>query len=215
MRVTFHDFEFDTATRLLARRGAPIALTPKAAALLDTLIAAAPSPVTKEKIYDVLWKDTFVEGGNLHNLVSELRAALGDGQRDVIRTVHRVGYAFSAPLARLQATAPRLHIGNDVLELASGDNIIGRERLGTPDVSRRHARIHVGSAAITIEDLESKNGTFVRGERIERRTELHDGDEIVFGRTRATLRVVDAGARTVTAGGPAPISGSRGSARGR
>ena len=201
MKVTFGDFAFDTSARILTRRGAGVALTPKAAALLDALIAAAPDAVTKEKLYDLLWGGTFVESGNLHNLISEVRGAIGDNDHAVIRTVHRVGYAFASPLVREQSAAPRLHIGNDVIELAPGENIIGRERLGTPDVSRQHARLTVSGNSVSIEDLGSKNGTFVEGQKIEKKTSLRDGDEIVFGRTRATLRVVDATAATVTATG--------------
>src|SRR5215203_5015670 len=100
MRVTFADYAFDTTSRALVRRGAPVALTPKAAALLGALIAAAPDPMTKEKLYDILWAGTFVESGNLHNLISELRAAIGDEHHKIIRTVHRVGYAFAAAIVR-------------------------------------------------------------------------------------------------------------------
>jgi DNA-binding winged helix-turn-helix (wHTH) protein len=107
MKVTFGDFAFDTSAKVLARRGTAVALTPKAASLLDALIAAAPDAVTKEKLYDLLWASTFVESGNLHNLISEVRGAIGDDDHNVIRTVHRVGYAFAAPLTRLQSAAPR------------------------------------------------------------------------------------------------------------
>jgi DNA-binding winged helix-turn-helix (wHTH) protein len=201
MRATFNGFTFDPHRRQLTRGGGEVALTPKAFALLEALINAAPDAVSKEKLYDLLWGETFVESGNLHNLVSEVRAAIGDEDHAIIRTVHRIGYAFAAPLVREQSSSPRLHIGNDVIDLAPGDTIIGRERLGTPDVSRQHARITVAGSEISIEDLGSKNGTFVDGKSIKRRTVIRDGSEIIFGRTRATLRVVDAGAPTVTATG--------------
>lgn len=207
MRVRFNDFLFDGKQRQLSRGGVATALTPKAFTLLDALIDAAPDPLSKDDLYELLWPRTVVESGNLHNLISEVRTALDDADHEVIRTVHRVGYAFAAPLVHDPSASSRLHIGNDVIELEPGENIIGRERLGTPDVSRQHARITVSGSEITIEDLASKNGTFVGGQRIGRRTPLHDGDEIVFGRTRARLRVIDAVAPTVTAG---PLSGSRG-----
>ena len=199
MRVTFNGFMFDSHRRTLSRGATPIAITPKAFALLDALLAAAPNAVSKDEIYNLLWPGVFVETGNLHNLISELRGALGDDAHEVIRTVHRIGYAFTAPFEREESTAPRLLIGDDVIELAEGETIIGRERLGTPDSSRRHARIVVDGPVVTVEDLGSKNGTFVRGDRIDARVQVRDGDEIVFGRTRATLRIVDTSAATVTA----------------
>src|SRR5579859_21434 len=194
MRYRFGDFEFDS--QRLTRRGAAVGLTPKASALLETLLAAAPSPVSKEAIYERLWRGVVVEDGNLHNLVSELRAALGDRNRDVIATVHRRGYAFVAPLQRTRTT--RLEIGDELIDLTEGQNIIGRELAGTPDASRYHARIDIEGAGISIEDLASKNGTFVNGERIRERVALKDGDQIVFGRTRAIVRVIDASAPTLT-----------------
>ncbi|HLJ75431.1 MAG TPA: FHA domain-containing protein [Thermoanaerobaculia bacterium] len=194
MRYRFGDFEFDSYR--LTRRGALAGLTPKAAALLETLLIAAPSAVSKEAIYERLWRDVVVEDGNLHNLISELRAVLGDDDHQIIATVHRKGYAFVAPLERTRTT--RLEIGDESIDLTDGQNIIGRDLVGTPDVSRYHARIDIDGSHISIEDLASKNGTFVNGERIHDRVALKDGDQIVFGRTRAVVRVVDASAPTVT-----------------
>ena len=201
MRIRFDDFEFDN--RRLSRRGSAVALTPKAAQLLDALIAAAPAPVAKEELYDRLWHGVVVEQGNLHNLISELRTALGDDDHTTIVTVHRTGYTFAA---RIVTVGPRLEIGDNSIGLSEGENVIGRELLGTPDASRHHARIDVDGAQISIEDLNSKNGTFVNGKRIEKQTMLQDGDQIVFGRTPALVRMVDANAPTMTA---APITENR------
>jgi DNA-binding winged helix-turn-helix (wHTH) protein len=198
MRVVFADFEFDSSARYLTRRGAAVGLTPKAAVLLDALIAAAPAPVSKEALYERLWQGVVVEQGNLHNLISELRTALGDDDHAIITTAHRKGYAFAAPLTRQASRGPRLEIGDESIALDEGENIIGREALGTPDVSRHHARIDVDGDRISIEDLGSKNGTFVNGERIGDRMMLKDGDQIVFGRTRAIVRMIDIATPTIT-----------------
>jgi pSer/pThr/pTyr-binding forkhead associated (FHA) protein/S1-C subfamily serine protease len=50
-------------------------------------------------------------------------------------------------------------------------------------VSSRHAEIHSvkGGGRVTIQDVGSRNGTFLNGRRIEGETELHDGDEIELG----------------------------------
>ena len=42
----------------------------------------------------------------------------------------------------------------------------------------------------TLEDLGSKNGTFLRGRRISSPRPLSDGDEILLGRVRMTFRVL-------------------------
>ena len=54
----------------------------------------------------------------------------------------------------------------------------------TTRVSRQHARITVAEGRATLEDLGSKNGTFVGDRRIETPIELHDGDEIGVGPLR-------------------------------
>lgn len=48
-------------------------------------------------------------------------------------------------------------------------------------VSRRHAMFRVGSSGTTVEDLQSSNGTWVNGVRIERPTQLSPGDKIEVG----------------------------------
>lgn len=45
-------------------------------------------------------------------------------------------------------------------------------------VSRHHARIHREDEGYVVQDLSSKNGTFVNGRRIAAPTPLADGDEI-------------------------------------
>ena len=199
MRCTFAEFEFDSRARHLTKRGAIVSLTPKAALLLEALIASAPVPVSKDTLYEHLWRGVAVEPGNLHNLISELRAALGDDDHAIIATVHRKGYAFTASLTR--ETPARLEVGGELLPLESGQNVIGRELLGTPDVSRHHARIDVDGRGVSVVDLDSKNGTFVNGVRVRRRVVLKEGDQIVFGRTRAVVRMIDAASPTITVTG--------------
>jgi pSer/pThr/pTyr-binding forkhead associated (FHA) protein len=48
-------------------------------------------------------------------------------------------------------------------------------------VSRRHALIRVTGDRAEIEDLGSRNGTYVGGRRITGRVTLGDGDEIAIG----------------------------------
>src|SRR3954471_11430845 len=67
-----------------------------------------------------------------------------------------------------------------------GDSImVGRDRtcsvvLAHPAVSRRHARITMSGASLTLEDLKSANGTYVNNTRIDRAV-LKPGDVVRFG----------------------------------
>jgi predicted component of type VI protein secretion system len=49
------------------------------------------------------------------------------------------------------------------------------------EVSRRHCAVIVGPADVWVEDLGSRNGTFVNGDRIEAKTKVSDGDMIRVG----------------------------------
>lgn len=59
-------------------------------------------------------------------------------------------------------------------------------------VSRLHATIIYEDETLYIEDLGSTNGTRINGYQLtpNRRYRLRDGDELEFGRVRATLRLV-------------------------
>jgi Domain of unknown function (DUF4388)/Inner membrane component of T3SS, cytoplasmic domain len=54
-------------------------------------------------------------------------------------------------------------------------------------VSRKHAKISTHGGKVMIEDLASRNGTFVNGARI-RSTELKEGDQIIIG--SSTMKVL-------------------------
>ena len=78
---------------------------------------------------------------------------------------------------------PRL---GTVYQLKRGRNILGRApdaevQITLDGVSRQHARILVEEKACFIEDLGSTNGTHIRGDRIDGRVELQDGDRINLG----------------------------------
>jgi len=60
-----------------------------------------------------------------------------------------------------------------------------------PSVSRKHAVIDVDAGWPMVHDLESTNGTFVNGERIETRR-LSPGDLVAFGKTELRLEVAGA-----------------------
>jgi two-component system, cell cycle response regulator len=72
----------------------------------------------------------------------------------------------------------RLEQPETVLGRSAGANI----RLQDDGVSRKHVKITQAGGEVWVEDLESANGTFINGQRIERR-ELRDGDKIQMGST--------------------------------
>ena len=87
--------------------------------------------------------------------------------------------------------------------LVPGENILGREsdgggiRIDSPTVSRRHARISVSASSASLEDLDSKNGTYLRGEPVTTAVALKDRDEIRIGAIVLRFRMAS-GSRTAT-----------------
>ncbi|MEI6425052.1 MAG: AAA family ATPase [Lentisphaerota bacterium] len=75
---------------------------------------------------------------------------------------------------------------SSVIKLASGEFIIGRDPtcnlpLDSGDVSRRHSRIIVDGGHVSIEDMDSSNGTFVNSSPIDGRYELKHMDVVQIG----------------------------------
>jgi DNA-binding winged helix-turn-helix (wHTH) protein len=207
VQLVFGDCAIDSERRLLTRGGRTVALTPKAFELLLLLMERRPNAVSKREIYDGLWPDVVVEPGGLDALISRLRAALGDDARAprYVRTVYGFGYAFDVSEEAIEESEVRLVMsdGSRSVRLQAGPNLIGRGRevvlsVDSGSVSRQHARIDVGAEAVTIEDLGSKNGTFVNGQRIAALTMLNDGDEISVGPARMTFRRTSLRASTAT-----------------
>jgi DNA-binding winged helix-turn-helix (wHTH) protein len=213
MRLVFGECEFDSGRRVLLRHGSERPLSPKAFQLLELLLDRRPEAVAKTELLERLWPDTFVTDASLHNVVAEIRAALGDAPRAAryIRTVPRYGYAFhgearrlaSADVSRPAGVGPRLLSGEHEWLLAEGSNLIGRDRdcairIDSATLSRHHARIVVLNGDATVEDLDSKNGTQVNGRRVSQPVPLEDGDELQVGSATMVYRTLEALPSTVT-----------------
>jgi pSer/pThr/pTyr-binding forkhead associated (FHA) protein len=77
--------------------------------------------------------------------------------------------------------------------LDEGENVLGRDdglavTLRWSGVSRRHARIVVTGGRAVLEDLGSKNGTFLRDRRLTQPASLADGDAFRLGRLYLVFR---------------------------
>ncbi|HUL72411.1 MAG TPA: FHA domain-containing protein [Vicinamibacterales bacterium] len=193
--IRFGSCVLDLDARQLFRGGQPVHLSPKAFELLKILVSARPKAISKAELHERIWPGTFVTDDSLARLVTEARAAIGDHARTptFLRTVHAFGYAFAgvAPEGtRVDRPAAEptcwLVYEGRALALADGENIIGRDpgarvTLDSIRVSRRHARVTVSGRSATIEDLGSRNGTLLNGERTAGPVGLTDGDEITIG----------------------------------
>jgi DNA-binding winged helix-turn-helix (wHTH) protein len=193
MTVQFAEFVFDEDRRQLFRGSEPLHLEPKAFELLALLISRRPKAVSKAEIHEAIWPGAYISESSLPGLVGDLRAALGDHPSEprFIRTLLRFGYAFcgqTAPGALSPPAAPRwtaLWAGREI-PLPDGEHLIGRGedcsiRSDSKRVSRHHARVRVTPERVVVEDLRSRNGTWVGDRRIEGAAELTDGDTMRVG----------------------------------
>ncbi len=195
MRLDLGPITLDTDRHQVFRGAEPVHLSTKAFQLLALLVENRPRALSKDELQKALWPDTFVSDTSLTTLVNEVRTLLGESARDpkLIRTVHGFGYALEGAASPALPSAFRVIWGEHEIPLEEGENVLGREP-GTagsiPDasISRRHARITVRGDEATLEDLDSKNGTFVGETRLTEPAPLADGDSIRLGLVRLIFR---------------------------
>jgi DNA-binding winged helix-turn-helix (wHTH) protein len=218
----FADFSLNSDTRQLLAGERECHLSPKAFDLLLALIEQRSRALSKTELTSQLWPSTFVGETNLPTLVAEVRRALGDSAQDstFVRTVHRFGYRFVADVA----LAPAAHAGSAPeplmylatpdarYPLAPGTLIIGRARdagirIDAGGVSRHHARIVITPGDVRVEDLGSKNGTFVNGKPVVGSQRLANGSEVRVGPVAFTYVVASPTMPTETMGPMTPGPG--------
>lgn len=200
----FGAIRVDADARVISRTSGPVHLTRKGFDLLLLLLENRPNAVSKEQIYARVWPDTFVAESSLQFLIHEIRQAIDDpgARQSWIRTIHGIGYSFcgevlvsslAAVASDLEHPAAWLVGGSIRVPLRAGENIVGRDtgelrEFEAPTISRRHARIVIGES-ITLEDLGSKNGTWLNDERLTAPHVLADGDVVKLGSATFTFRL--------------------------
>jgi transcriptional regulator with PAS, ATPase and Fis domain len=105
------------------------------------------------------------------------------------------GPAQSGPTLRMLFNSSKV-VPDTTWDITSGSTELGRQPtseqqlmlMGDPHLSRRHAVMERRGGRVWISDLQSRNGTFVNGNRVER-TELKDGDVIRLSDTILMVRL--------------------------
>lgn len=109
----FEEFRLDAKSHRLFRRanGELVPLTPKAVELLIVLIENKGRILSKEKLLDTVWGNSFVEESNLSQTIFVLRKTLGENTKEprFILTAPNRGYQFIAPVFETGT-------GNEILE---------------------------------------------------------------------------------------------------
>lgn len=207
----------DVAAFALRRNSTRVHLEKIPMELLVLLVENADALVDRGRIEAALWgPDVFVDSdAAINTAIRKIRQALGDdaGEPRFVETVVGKGYRFVAPVdcrragERRQPSSYCVARGKHTFALAKGENVLGRDPdlrvyLAHPSISRRHARISIADDRVILEDLNSRNGTFVDGRGIDTPTEIHDGAVIGLGPITLTFLALSGPAST------RPMSGS-------
>ena len=98
----------DPGLNSISRNGTPVRLEPKVMGVLVCLAESAGSTVSKEKLIERLWPDTFVSDDALKHCIFELRRVFEDDAREprVIQTIAKRGYRLIAPVSNAAMAGP-------------------------------------------------------------------------------------------------------------
>ena len=99
-KLRFGRFVYDFVEQSLSESDREVELPIRSARLLEALIGQPGRTLTKDELIEAVWEGEIVADGSLTEAMSRLRTALADSARDprYIRTVHRRGYRFIAPI---------------------------------------------------------------------------------------------------------------------
>lgn len=121
----FDDIQLEPHTFKIWKAGQPLALEPKAFAVLCFLLQHRARLVEKQELLDAVWKDTFVTPNVLTRVIAQLRKNLGDDPKEAryIETVPTRGYRFVAEVRLVPAVTGIAATGTLVTSMAAPENV--------------------------------------------------------------------------------------------
>jgi len=121
-----------------------------------------------------------VAGTALDGPVSHTQDLPLEAIRQVLAETVRPGYVLYVDQREIVLEGPEITLGR-----ALDNDVV----LDHPTVSRRHARISLRHGRPVLRDLNSRNGTFVNGQRVEECV-LRDGDRLALGEARIVIKEI-------------------------
>jgi DNA-binding winged helix-turn-helix (wHTH) protein/tetratricopeptide (TPR) repeat protein len=128
------DVEVDASRRLVSRGGVPVYLRQQALEVLLYLLRNPDRLVTRQELFDHIWKDTAVTDDAVVQCVVEIRKALGDEPRRprFILTVPKSGYRLIAPVVRTARETPAKAPDDEETPAPAADFAPPARRRGVP-----------------------------------------------------------------------------------
>jgi predicted ATPase/DNA-binding winged helix-turn-helix (wHTH) protein len=96
LNYQFGEFTLDIAKGCVLKAGAEIKLRPKVYETLKYLVEHSGRLIGKQELMQAVWPDAFVTEDSLVQCTLELRRALDDRNQQLLKTVPRRGYLFTA-----------------------------------------------------------------------------------------------------------------------
>jgi DNA-binding winged helix-turn-helix (wHTH) protein len=216
----FASFELDLAAYVLRAHGEAVKLEKIPMEVLILLVQRAGTLVERSDIAAAVWgTGVFVEQeAAINTAIRKIRQVLGDDAAAprFVQTVIGKGYRFIAAVGSLTAAAeasatgsadpsgcPRyvVKVGGQEFVLPGGETLLGRDPsagvyVDHPSVSRRHARLSIEAGRAWLQDLGSRNSTFLDGRRLDGPTEIVEDAIIGLGPVTLLLCVLRAPAPT-------------------
>jgi predicted ATPase/DNA-binding winged helix-turn-helix (wHTH) protein len=131
----FGEFTLDGVRGCVLKAGEEIKLRPKVYETLKYLVEHAGQLIGKQELMQAVWPDSFVTDDSLVQCTLELRRALDDRSQQLLKTVPRRGYLFTAEVIP-RATKPDRLPATDFFDLSSGRDLpsakIARKRHDLP-----------------------------------------------------------------------------------
>ena len=96
MEFTFGPYTLDVRRLQLMRDGTAVPTEPQVFALLRHLVENRDRVVSRDEIFEVIWRDRIVSDATLSSRIKAARAAIGDNgaRQELVRTVHGHGFQF-------------------------------------------------------------------------------------------------------------------------
>ena len=91
--------------RLIDRGDESIHITPRAMSVFECLAAAHGTPVSRNELFEKVWRGAEVSDDALTKCIGELRRAFGDSAREsrVIETIPKLGFRLIPPVETLSS----------------------------------------------------------------------------------------------------------------
>jgi predicted ATPase/DNA-binding winged helix-turn-helix (wHTH) protein len=131
----FGEFTLDGARGCVLKAGKEIRLRPKVYETLKYLVEHPGRLIGKQELMQAVWPDAFVTDDSLVQCTLELRRALDDRSQQLLKTVPRRGYLFTAEVIQRE-TKPDQSPPPDLFELSDARELhtakIARQRCDLP-----------------------------------------------------------------------------------